>query len=171
MIRPATTDDAPRIREIYNHYVLKTIITFEQDTVSVAEMSGRIAETLATLPWLVYDEPGAGVTGYAYASSWKSRCAYRYSVESTVYVDPTQRGRGIGSELYRALIAQLRRRSLHTVIAGIALPNAASVALHESFGFKPVARFQEVGWKFDAWIDVGYWQLVLSPDVRPQTGN
>ena len=114
----------------------------------------------AALPWFVCETDGR-VSGYAYASPWKSRSAYRRSVESTVYVAPHSAGHGIGSMLYRALISDLRERDLHTVIGGIALPNAASVALHEKMGFRKVAEFAEVGWKFERYIAVGYWQLLL----------
>jgi phosphinothricin acetyltransferase len=124
-------------------------------------MASRISEALsANLPWLVAVE-GDVVAGYAYASKWKGRCAYRYAVESTVYLDAKHHGQGIGKTLYVALIDELRERSMHTVIGGIALPNPASIALHERLGFENVARFKQVGFKQDRWIDVGYWQLML----------
>ena len=161
MIRPATTADAAAIAAIYNHYVLTTCVTFEEEAVPTAEMAQRIADTRATeLPWLLWEEAGK-ILGYAYASKWKSRCAYRYSVESTVYLDPAATGRGLGTQLYTMLIAELRAQKFHGVIGGVALPNAASVALHEKFGFQKVAHFKEVGWKFEHWIDVGYWELIL----------
>jgi L-amino acid N-acyltransferase YncA len=160
MIRPATTADAAAICAIYNHYVLETTITFEESPVTPEDMESRIHETLASLPWLVWAE-GTAIQGFAYASKWKSRCAYRHSAEVTVYLDPMSAGRGIGSQLYEALIADLHQRNLHAVIGGIALPNAASIALHERLGFRKVAHFEQVGWKFDRWIDVGYWQLLL----------
>ena len=161
MIRPATTADAATIAAIYNHYVLTTCVTFEEEAVPTAEMAQRIADTrAATLPWLVWEEAGK-ILGYAYASKWKSRCAYRYSVESTVYLDQAATGRGLGTQLYTALIAELRAQKFHGVIGGVALPNAASTALHEKFGFEKVAQFKEVGWKFEHWIDVGYWELIL----------
>ncbi len=160
MIRAATTNDAAAIAAIYNHYIANSIITFEETPVSADEMAARIAEVTASLPWLVFESAGE-VMGYAYASPWKSRCAYRFSVETTVYLAATATGRGIGTQLYTALLADLRGRSLHSVIGGVALPNAASVALHEKFGFEKVAHFKQVGWKFDRWIDVGYWELML----------
>ena len=160
MIRPVTKADAAQIAAIYNHYVNETIITFEEEPIGKAEMARRIKEVSADLPWLVAVE-GDRVLGYAYASKWKSRCAYRYSVESTVYLAPDATGRGLGTRLYTALIAELKRRSYHSIIGGVALPNAASVALHEKMGFKKVAHFKEVGWKFKQWIDVGYWELIL----------
>ena len=161
MIRPASTADAPSIAAIYNYYVLNTSVTFEEEAVSTEEMARRIGDTLAAeLPWLVWTEAEKNL-GYAYASKWKSRCAYRYSVESTVYLDQTSTGRGLGAKLYSALIAELRNQTYHGVIGGVALLNAASVALHEKFGFQKVAHFKEVGWKFSQWIDVGYWELIL----------
>lgn len=159
-IRPVSDLDAAAICEIYNHYVQHSIITFEETAVTADEMKGRIKAISAAWPWLVAEEKGR-IVGYAYAGKWKSREAYRYAVESTVYLHPDSCGKGLGKRLYAALIKELSRRSVHTVIAGIALPNVASVALHEKMGFVKVAQFKEVGWKFGQWIDVGYWELVL----------
>ena len=160
-IRPATAADAEAVAAIYNPYVTGSTITFETEPVAAAEMAVRMSDALASnLPWLVA-VGDRGVVGYAYASKWKGRCAYRYAVESTVYVDAAHQGQGIGKALYMALIDALRARSMHTVIGGIALPNAASIALHERLGFENVARFRQVGFKLERWIDVGYWQLLL----------
>ena len=157
-VRCASAADAEAIAPIYGHYVLNTTISFEEQPVPPSEMAQRIDEVLsASLPWLVAERDGA-VVGYAYAGKWKGRCAYRHSVESSVYVDPAFTGRGIGRQLYQVLLELLRERSIHVVIGGIALPNAASVALHEAMGFSKVAHFREVGYKFGQWIDVGYWQ-------------
>ena len=124
-------------------------------------MAQRIAETRAAkLPWLLAEANGQ-VLGYAYASKWKGRCAYRHSVESTVYLDHGKIGQGIGKPLYTTLIDALRACSMHAVIGGVALPNDASIALHERMGFEKVAHFRQVGFKQDRWIDVGYWQLLL----------
>ena len=161
MIRPALPDDAPQICGIYNHYVEETVITFEEQIVSGAEMSRRIVDTTTTFPWLVTEIDGS-IVGYAYATAWKSRSAYRFAVETAIYLKPDLTGRGIGHELYAALIAELRQRRLHTVIGGIALPNDASIALHEKLGFRKIGIFPEVGWKLSAWVDVGYWELVLN---------
>jgi len=161
-LRDAAAADAAVIAAIYNHYVATTVISMESDPVGAAEMARRIAEVQdATLPWLVLEEGGA-VLGYAYASKWRARPGYRHAVESSVYVDAGLRGRGIGLALYRALIARLAGR-FHCVIGGIALPNPASVALHERLGFCQVACFKEVGHKFGNWVDVAYWQLHLPP--------
>ena len=160
MIRSATVNDAKAICDIYNPYVQNTIITFEENPISIKEMQNRIIDKAKSLPWLVSEEHG-NVIGFTYASKWKSRYAYRFSVESTIYLASHLIGRGIGSQLFGALISELRSRSLHSVIGGIALPNPASVALHEKMGFEKVAHFKEVGWKFNQWIDVGYWELII----------
>lgn len=161
MIRAATAADAPALAAIYNHYVVHTIITFEEEPVPDAEMAQRIADVLAAnLPWFVWEE-GGRVLGYAYAGKWKSRCAYRYSVEASIYLDKTATGRGLGRKLYEALIVALRERKIHSIIGGIALPNPASVGISERLGFQKIGHFKEVGWKFEKWIDVGYWELIL----------
>lgn len=166
IIRPARKCDAAEIVDIYNPYVLETCITFETEPVGVGEMTQRISENLEScLPWLVAMASDR-VVGYAYASKWKGRCAYQHSVESTVYLDYRHTGKGIGLFLYTALIDAVRARSMHTVIGGIALPNAPSVRLHEHLGFKKIAHFEEVGYKRDRWVDVGYWQLLLGPASR-----
>ena len=162
IIRPARALDAAAICGIYNHYVAHTTISFEEAPVSIAEMAQRIRDVeAADLPWLVLLE-GDRLIGYAYATRWRVRSAYRYSVESSVYIDPRQTGQGAGRMLYAALLEELRARELHLVIGGIAQPNEASVALHERFGFQKVAHFSEVGMKFGQWRDVGYWQLQLN---------
>ena len=161
MIRPATPADAAAIAAIYNHYVVHTIVTFEEEEISTKEMALRITEVQgAGRPWFVWEEAGK-VLGYSYASGWKSRCSYRFSLETTVYLDQAATGRGLGTQLYSALIDSLRQTKTHALIGGVALPNAGSVALHEKLGFVKIGHFKEVGWKFDQWIDVGYWELVL----------
>lgn len=160
VIRRVTSADAAAIAEIYNHYVTKTAVTFEAEPVSSAGMLGRIEETFSSLPWLVFEFEGA-LIGYAFASPWKSRCAYRYSVESTIYLRPESTGQGCGTPLYRQLIKEVGQLGFHSMIGGIALPNPSSERLHEKLGFKKIAHFKEVGWKFERWIDVGYWQLLL----------
>ena len=159
-IRAVTAADAARITEIYNYYVRTTVVTFEEVPVHVTEMTRRIAETTATYPWLITETDGTAA-GYANASSWKRRSAYRFAAESTVYLAPEFCGRGFGRPLYQALLAEMRGRGLHCAIGGIALPNPASIALHEKLGFAPIGSFREVGWKFGRRIDVGYWELLL----------
>src|SRR5690242_3432128 len=129
MIRSVQPEDAAQICDIYNHYVRETVVTFEESPVSAMEMAQRIADITVRLPWLVWEEDGA-VLGYAYASPWKVRAAYRHSVEASIYLPPHATGRGIGSNLYKALIEDVRHRDIHAVIGGAALPNPASVALH-----------------------------------------
>jgi phosphinothricin acetyltransferase len=160
MLRNCTPVDAPQVCDIYNHYVRETIVTFEESPVLEREMAQRITDVTARLPWLVWETDGA-VIGYAYAAPWKMRAAYRHSAEGSIYLAPHATGRGLGSRLYTALIADLRQRGLHCVIGGAALPNLASVLLHERLGFKKVAQFQQVGFKFGRWIDVAYWELIL----------
>ena len=161
MIRPATQADSDAIARIYNHYIRNTAISFEEEPLTPAEIAGRIEKVLSTpLPYLVA-APGDHVSGYAYASRWHERSAYRFSVETTIYLDPERVGDGLGTRLYTTLLDQLKDRGLHSAIGGIALPNPASIALHESLGFRKVGQYQEVGFKFGRWIDVGYWQRVL----------
>ncbi len=161
MIRAVRSSDAEAIARIYNRHVLDTIATFEETLVTAQEMAARIAEIGASsLPWLVAEESG-NVLGYAYAARWKSRSAYRHSVETTIYLDAASEGRGVGSQLYGALINQLRLLKIHAAMGGVSLPNDASVRLHERLGLQKVAHFRQVGFKFDRWIDVGYWQLLL----------
>ena len=160
MIRAARTNDATAIAEIYNHYVRHTVVTFEEVPVDVKEMAQRILDVSERLPWLVWEDSGA-VVGWAYATPWKPRSAYRFSVETTVYVAASHQRRGVGDALYSKLIEELRARKLHSAVGGIALPNEGSVALHEKLGFKKIAHFAEVGRKQDCWVDVGYWQLIL----------
>jgi L-amino acid N-acyltransferase YncA len=160
VIRPCTPADTAQICEIYNHYVEHTIVTFEELPVTTAEMERRIREVTMQWPWLVCEE-GGSVVGYAYAGPWKARSAYRFAVESTVYLAVGQQGRGLGAALYRRLIDELARCGAHCVIGGVSLPNAASVALHEKLGFRKIGQFCEVGWKLGHWVDVGYWELML----------
>ena len=160
-LRDATPDDAASIVAIYNYSVTTTAISFEEDIVSADAMRQRIADVQeSNLPWLVAVIDGA-VAGYAYATKWRVRHAYRFSVESTVYIARELAGLGLGTALYAALIERLKSNDRHLVIGGIALPNEASVRLHEKMGFVKVAHFSEVGRKFDRWIDVGYWQLTI----------
>jgi phosphinothricin acetyltransferase len=161
LIRDATPDDGAHLATIYNPYVTSTVITFEELPVSADEMGDRVAAVRgAGLPWLVAVADGV-ILGYAYAGPWRSRAAYRHSVESAVYVRESAAGRGVGTALYGHLFERLRTHGIHAVMAGIALPNDASVALHEKLGMVKVAHFSEVGFKLGRWVDVAYWQLVL----------
>ena len=160
MLRDAEPSDADAICSIYNEYILNTTITFEETPLQAEEMASRIRLVMQSYPWLVY-EKDSRVVGYAYAGKWKERSAYRYSVETAIYMDSRHVGKGIGTQLMKELLNRLKAVSLHSVISGIALPNPASVALCERFGFKKIAHFSEVGYKMNRWIDVGYWELLL----------
>ncbi len=158
LIRPIRAEDAASIAEIYNHYIRETTITFEENEVCAEDIAGRVTRGQScNFPWLVAERQGL-VVGYAYASTWRERHAYRFSTEVTVYLATGAEGHGIGSALYRELFAELKKRSFRVVIGSIALPNPASVMLHEKLGLRKVAHFEKVGFKFDRWVDVGFWQ-------------
>lgn len=160
-LRAATSADAQSIAEIYNYYITDTVVTFEEESVSAAEIALRIDEvTAASLPWLVA-ERDEQVVGYAYGGKFKTRSAYRFSSEVAVYLRQSHLGLGLGTRLFGELLSRLASAGVHAVIGGIALPNPASIALHEKFGLSKVAHFSEVGFKFGRWIDVGYWQRTL----------
>jgi phosphinothricin acetyltransferase len=159
-LRLATVSDAPAICAIYNPYVLDSVITFEQTPVCESDMAQRIRDYTALYPWLVA-EVDARIVAYAYATRWRTRAAYDHTLESTVYVDKAHTGRGIAKPLYLALLQALKAQGVHAVMGCIALPNDASVALHEKCGFVKVAHFPQVGRKFERWVDVGFWQVTF----------
>lgn len=162
MIRSVESEDITSIVEIYNHFITETTVTFETNIITPEDIRSRVAKVHSDeLPWLVASDAQGKVIGYAYASKWRERFAYRFSVEITVYLSHNAVGNGLGTQLYKALFSELKSRSIHSVIGGITLPNQASVALHEKFGLEKVAHFKEVGFKFDQWLDVGYWQGIL----------
>ena len=162
MIRDARSSDFQAIADIYNYYIRDTVISFEAIEIGAEEISGRIEKVKsAGLCWLVLEEDSR-IRGYAYAGKWNERSAYSNTAEVSIYLDVQAQGLGYGSRLYTELFRRLKDRSLHTVIAGIALPNQASIKLHEKFGMKKVAHFEEVGYKFGQWLDVGYWQVQLN---------
>ncbi|MDR1862421.1 MAG: GNAT family N-acetyltransferase [Treponema sp.] len=163
MIRPVKAGDAVSIATIYNYYIKNTVITFEEIPVSINEIGKRIREIGAKYPWLVWEESGA-VTGYAYADAWKERSAYRRAAELSIYIKPDFQGKGIGRALFSRVLEEVRKTGIHALVSGITLPNEASVALHEKFGFKNIACFNEIGFKSGKWLDVGYWELILPPD-------
>ena len=163
-IRTANLEDAAAIAAIYNFYVENSHSTFETETVNESEMRRRVSEILKNYPFLVGEENGE-IIGYAYAARYKSRAGYKYSVEISVYVKNGINGKGFGTILYENLFAELNAKPVHAIIAGISLPNDASIRLHEKFGFEKVAHFREVGFKHGRWIDVGYWEKIQKNHV------
>jgi phosphinothricin acetyltransferase len=159
MIRPVTIKDAPAICGIYNYYIKNTVITFEEAPVSVGEMEDRIRDITAQFNWFIWEEAGE-LIGYTYIHKWKDRSAYRFAAEDSVYLKQGYEGKGIGKKLLAALLETLEKTNIHTVVAGITIPNERSITLHEQFGFKKIAQFPEIGYKFDRWLDVGYWVLL-----------
>jgi phosphinothricin acetyltransferase len=163
-IRLATDADCPAFVEIYTPIVQGTVISFELEPPGAAEFRARLAKVLELAPWFVLELDGR-VAGYAYASVFRPRPAYRWVMESTVYVRDGHRGRGVGRALYAALFDCMRLQGFRGVIGGITLPNAASVALHEAVGMRHVGVFEKCGFKFGAWHGVGFWEMELLPRV------
>lgn len=163
MIRSADAGrDAAACAAIYAPYVLDAPVSFEEEAPDTAVMASRMRGVLAAYPWLVCEREGR-VVGFAYASRHRERAAYRWAVEVAVYVAGGWQRRGVGRELYEALLTLLREQRFHVACAGITLPNDASVGLHETLGFQPVGVYRNIGWKAGAWHDVGWWQLRLLP--------
>lgn len=161
-------DDARAIAEIYAPYVRETIISFETEPPDAAEMAQRIHRIGKQYPWLAASS-GGEVSGYAYACENRSRLAYRWSVDVAVYLSASAQRAGIGRGLYRRLFAFLRAQGYVNAFAGISLPNAASVGLHEAMGFTLIGVYRNVGYKRGAWRDVGWWQLALQdPPAQPK---
>ena len=168
-IRRATADDAAAIASIYAPYVTGTIVSFETEPPDAAETARRIAELGDGHPWLVACEEDGNVRGYAYACPFRTRPAYRFTVETTVYLADGAQRRGIGSLLYRCLLPVLERQGFAQAIAAITLPNEASVRLHEGLGFHQAGTYERVGFKFREWRSVGLWQRALCPlSTRPE---
>ena len=165
-IRLAAEGDAEGILAIYAPIVRETAISFEVEPPDVNAMRRRITETLAHLPWLVCERRGE-VLGYAYASTHRTRAAYQWSVDVSVYVHARIRRSGVGKALYTSLLRFLDLQGFYNVYAGITLPNPASVRLHESLEFQPVGVYRAVGYKLGAWHDVGWWHLALRPHAVP----
>ncbi len=161
MIRAATINDVPAIREIYNYYVLNTLNTLESDPISETEMQGRVATAIDNYACLVFTDSNDNIVAFAYAMQWRLRAPYKKTVELTIYVQNGITGKGIGKQLYAALIDALKLKGVHSLIGGVIGDNEVSDKLHEVFGFKKIARFKENGLKFDQWHDVSYWQLLL----------
>ena len=164
IIRLATEKDTGAVLDIYTPIVQNSVISFEMQPPDQAEMCKRLNNTLKSLPWLVCENQGE-ILGYVYASKHRSREAYQWSLDVSAYVNRNARRRGIAKALYVSLFKILALQGYFNVYAGIALPNPASVGLHEALGFRPVGIYEKVGYKLDAWHDVGWWQLALQERI------
>ena len=176
IIRPVEPRDAEAIAAIYAPHVSDGVASFEMIPPDAVEMLARMQQTTKTHPWLVCEKDGA-VIGYAYAGGHSARAAYVWSVNVTVYIAQSAQRSGVGRALYAALFDLLRRQGFYNAYAGITLPNAGSVGLHEAMGFRLVGIYEAVGYKFGAWRDVGWWHLPLQakpagepplPESRPE---
>jgi L-amino acid N-acyltransferase YncA len=160
MIRNASTNDAKQIVDIYNYYVLNSVVTFDEEPFSEEDFKERIEIISSQYPFIVFEEDHQ-ILGYAYANMFRQKPAYNKTVETTIYLKHGVQRRQIGTQLYTELLKKLKDQNYHAIIGGLTLPNEASVRLHERFGFKQVACFKEVGFKFNTWLDVGFWELIL----------
>ncbi|SEQ29796.1 GNAT family N-acetyltransferase [Microlunatus flavus] len=167
-VRPATVRDAAGCAEVYAPYVLGTAVSFETEPPDPAAMAGRIEAAQASHAWLVAEDDGV-LLGYAYAGPYRSRPAYRWTAEVSVYVAAGAHGRGVGRALYQALLARLVQRGYRTAVAGTTLPNPASLALHEALGFTPAGVLHAVGWKAGRWHDVALLELALGEGAPEET--
>lgn len=165
-VRDASERDAAACAAIYTPYVTDTAISFESQPPSVTEMAERIAAARRTHAWLVLEDQGR-VVGYAYASPHQSRAAYRWSCEVSIYLELGRRRTGGGRALYAALFARLVQRGFRIAVAGMTLPNDASVGLHRAMGFEPVGTYHHIGWKHGAWHDVAWAQRSLAESDHP----
>ncbi len=160
MIRPVTIEDAPAITKIYNYYIEYTSISFEVKPLDISEMRMRIQEIAAHHSYLVYEENGE-ILGYCYAHPWKERAAYNHTMETTIYLNPQYKSRGIGTSLMKALIDLCRDNGYHALIACITGSNKESCEFHSKLGFQKVSYFKEVGYKLGTWHDVVDYELLL----------
>ncbi len=173
LIRPARAEDFTAITAITNHYITETSIHFAYDAMSVDDVRAMWERNIDRHPWLVAEDgppgaPAGPVLGYAKSGVWRDRAAYAWTAEVGLYIDPTARGRGLGTALYEELLAELRMRHFRSAVAGITLPNAPSIGLHKKFGFDHVGTFADAGWKQNEWHAVDWWQkrFALGPE-RP----
>jgi phosphinothricin acetyltransferase len=167
ILRAATGRDAEACAAIYAPYVTDTAITFETEPPTVADMAGRIAASVERHAWLVAADPDDRVIGYAYGAPFQARPAYQWSCLVSVYLEPGRRRTGLGRALYADLLDRLAARGYRVAVAGITLPNEASLGLHRAMGFEPVGTFRRIGWKFDSWHDVAFTQLALGAGESP----
>jgi phosphinothricin acetyltransferase len=166
-IRAVERADVPRILAISNWAALNTAANFAVEPESLESWQADWERDRNMFPWLVAVDQAGAVSGFAKAGPWKGRCAYNWTAETSIYVDPARHGQGIGTALYRPLIETMRSQGYRTLLAGITVPNPASIRLHERFGFRRVALLERVGWKFNRWHDVGYWELHLQETDAP----
>jgi phosphinothricin acetyltransferase len=178
-IRKVTSSDAARIRDIYNYYIANTVMTFETDILSKDKILQRIRKYTPLYPWYIAETDG-NVIGYAYASEFIDRSAYRYTSEITIFIDHRYTRSGSGKALFMQLIDDMKKLGYTALMSIIAVPNVPSVRLHRSFGFKKVGHLKKVGYKLNRWIDVEYWELLLldgkellskNPDKKPPNIN
>jgi L-amino acid N-acyltransferase YncA len=160
LIRPLRESDAPAMLAIYTPYVESSVISSEQETPSLDEYAARVRKYVAGWAGVVAEVDGS-VIGFAYGSAHRERAAYRWSVETTVYVAKDAQGKGVGRELYGELLPRLEHAGFCNAYAGVALPNPASVALHRAVGFQDIGTFPRVGYKFGQWRDVAWFHLAL----------
>jgi phosphinothricin acetyltransferase len=166
-LRAATSEDAAAISSIYAPYVTASAVSFETEPPDEAAMRARIESGGDLYPWILAEAEDGAVAGYAYAAPFRPRPAYRYAVETSVYLAEAAQGRGLGTRLYRALLATLEAQGYAHAIVAVTLPNPASVALHERVDFTPAGIYRQVGYKLGAWHDVGLWQRPLAPAANP----
>ena len=160
MVRSFHVDDTKAILDIYNYYVINTVVTFDLEPLSLETFKEKTNKIIAEYPFIVYQENDE-ILGYAYGSRFRPKPAYNQTVESTVYVKHGEHGKQIGTKLYKALLSKLKEKNVHVVLGVLTLPNEASVKLHEKFGFKQVGFLKDAGLKFDSWQDIGIFQLSL----------
>lgn len=160
MIRPYNINDTRELLDIYNYYIVNSVATFDDVAIPFEVFLEKVTIINTNYPFLVFEEDNQ-ILGYAYGSKFRPKPAYNNTVESTVYVKHGEHGKQIGSLLYKELLALLKKQHCHVVLGVITLPNQASIKLHEKFGFEKVAHLKEVGFKFNTWHDVGFWQLNL----------
>lgn len=166
-LRPASPDDAAAIAALYAPYVTGSIVSFETEPPTAEAMRARIEAGRGLYPWIAAEDESGGLAGYAYASEFRPRPAYRFAVETSVYLAPEHHGRGLGARLYKSLLATLEAQGFTQAIAAVSLPNPVSVKLHEALGFVAAGRYTAVGYKMDGWHDVGLWQRPLALATHP----
>lgn len=160
MIRPVHINDTKALLDIYNYYVINTVVTFDIEPLTIMMFQDKLNTIIAGYPFIVFEEDNE-ILGYAYGSKFRPKPAYKHTVESTVYVKHNAHGKQIGTRLYLELLNQLRQTDAHVVLGVLTIPNEGSIKLHEKFGFEKVAHLKSVGLKFGKWQDVGIWQLNL----------